>query len=269
MRIETQTEFEVWLDSNFWLEDAIINTLELYPKTVSANGSEEPPSKVRLGCALQVGGSYEAGKTRWMRDIEIIAQGVKHYSIGLAEGFIVGNCCQGIEIINVEQGVGFTLDVPGILKLVCTSIDALQYPDREELVEPWHSSNEFFARATLQTYPPPADWVTHFHRRGWDVVWRYHYGDERAIEEVPVDYTGWFLQLRSRLNENPQGLFFQHCQLERETFSLHLVNYDQALQRLWIEAGKYVATFPELSISCGNTTMNQAEWLAHLAQFDT
>lgn len=93
--------------------------------------------------------------------------------------------------------------------------------------------------------------------------------NERVLERVPIDYTGWFLQVRSRLHENPQGLFFQHCQLEGEKFSLHLVNYDEALQQLWIEAGKYVATFPELSISCGNTTMDQEEWIAYLAQFDT
>jgi hypothetical protein len=35
MRIETQTEFETWLDSNFWLRDVLINDLEPYPKTTS------------------------------------------------------------------------------------------------------------------------------------------------------------------------------------------------------------------------------------------
>jgi hypothetical protein len=111
--------------------------------------------------------------------------------------------------------------------------------------------------------------MNHFHKQGWDVVWRYYYSEEQALDRVPVDYTGWFIQLRSRLDENLQGLFFRHCQLEGERFSLSLYNRDPALQGLWIEAGKYVATFPEVSISCGNTTMNQVEWLTHLAQFDT
>jgi hypothetical protein len=267
MRIETQTEFEAWLESNFWLHDVLINALEPYPRTTSENGGELP-SQVKLVGTLQVGGSYRAGETRWMRDIEIVVQGIKSYCIDWEEGFIAGNCCQGIELIEVEQGLGFTLDVPGILQVVCTSIEALQYPDREELVEPWFSSDDFFANAILQTVPTPEDWMNHFHKQGWDVVWRYYYSDEQALDRVPVDYTGWFVQLRSRLDENPQGLFFRHCQLEGERFSLSLRNYDPALQGLWIEAGKYVATFPEVSISCGNTTMNQVEWLAHLAQFD-
>jgi hypothetical protein len=266
VKIETQTEFERWLDANFWLENAIIYVLEPYPKHGSGY---EPPSEIRLNFTLQVEGSYEAGKTRWIRDIEITAQGLKDYFIEWDERFVPGHCCQGLEIINVEQGVGFTLDTPGAVQVVCASLEVLQSPDREEIVKPWFNDREFIVRATLQKLPTPEDWVNHFHRQGWEMVWRYHHGDEQALEKVPTDYTGWFLQLRSRLNENSQGLFFYHCRLEGERVSLHLVKYDEALQKLWIEAGKYIATFPEVSITCGNVTMSQVEWLAHLAQCDT
>ena len=145
----------------------------------------------------------------------------------------------------------------------------MQHPDREEIIQPWFSSTDFSAYAVLQRLPTPEDWINHFHNQGLDVVWRYHYSGEQLLERVPADYTGWFLQLRSRLDENPQGLFFNHCRLEREKFSLNLYNYDPVLQEVWVVAGKYVAAFPEVSICCGNTTMNQTEWLTHLAQFNT
>ncbi len=267
MRIETQAGFEKWLDSNFWLHDVQINALQPYPKTVSQN--HEPPNCVKLICALQVGGSYKAGETRWIRNIEIIAQEVRSYFIDWEEGFVAGNCCQEIELIKVEQGLSFTLDVPGTLQVTCASLDILQHPDREEIVQPWFSSTDFFAHAVLQRLPTPEDWMNHFHQQGWDVAWRYYYSGEQALESVPADYTGWFLQLRSRLDENPQGLFFKHCQLEGDQFSLSLYNYDPVLQGVWVEAGKYVAAFPKVSIWCGNTIMSQTEWLAHLAQFDT
>ena len=102
----------------------------------------------------------------WIRNIEIIAKDVKDYSISFESVFTKGYCCQGIELIEVKQGLGL----------------------------------------------------------------------------VPTDYTGWFIQLRSRLNENPQGLFFQHYQLKENKLSLHLRNLDDASHQLWVEAGKYVAT---------------------------
>jgi hypothetical protein len=267
MRIETQAEFEAWLEANFWLEDVLINALEPHPKTVSENC--EPPSYVQLVCALQVEGSLRAGEARSIRDIEITAQGVRSYFIDWEDGFVAGNCCQGIELIEGEPGLVFTLDVPGTLQVACASLEILQHPDREEIVQPWYSSTHFSAYAVLQRLPTPEDWLSHFHKQGWDVVWRYHYSGEQVLERVPVDYTGWFLQLRSRLDENPQGLFFKHCQLEGDQFSLNLYNYDPALQGLWVEAGKYVAAFPKVTIWCGNTIMNQTQWIAHLAQFDT
>ena len=267
MQIETQSEFEAWLDANFWLHDVVINDLEPHPKTVSEN--REPPNCVKLMCALQVDGNYRAGETQRIRNIEIIAQEVKSYFINWEEGFVAGNCCEGIELMAVEQGLSFTLDVPGILKVSCASLDILQHPDREEIIQPWFSSTDFSAYAVLQRLPAPEDWINHFHNQGLDVVWRYHYSGEQSLERVPADYTGWFLQLRSRLDEHPQGLFFNHCQLEREKFSLNLHNYDPVLQEVWVAAGKYVAAFPEVSICCGNTTMNQTEWLTHLAQFNT
>ena len=188
MRIETQAEFEAWLDSNFWLHDVVINSLEPHPKTVSDN--REPPNSVKLMCALQIDGSYRAGETQRIRNIEIIAQEVKSYFIDWEEGFVAGNYCEGIELMEVEQGLSFTLDVPGILgvadlryehknfrtifrylerflhplnqqrrilQVSCASLDILQHPDREEIIQPWFSSTDFSAHAVLQRLPTPED----------------------------------------------------------------------------------------------------------------
>ena len=267
MKINNKAEFGVWLDSNFWLEDAIINTLKPHPRLTTENDNKYP-NQVKLIFTLQVEGSLQAGEKRWVRDIEIIARDLQNYSISFENGFIEGYCCQGIELIEVKEGIGFTLNVPGILKVICNQIEVSQSSDREEIVKPWFNPNEFFAYAILGRLPTPEDWLNQLREKNLDVVWRYYYSEEIASARIPKDYTGWFIQLRSRLDENPQGLFFQHCQLTGEKLSLHLRNCDNVSHRLWIEAGKYVATFPEVTISCGNTTMSKTKWLAYLAQFD-
>jgi hypothetical protein len=65
MRIETQTEFEAWLESNFWLHDVLINALEPHPKTISEN-SGEPPSQVKL---VGIAGDRNIRTLRFSRNV--------------------------------------------------------------------------------------------------------------------------------------------------------------------------------------------------------
>lgn len=154
--IKNQTQFESWLDCNFWLEDVIINILEYLPKTFD---DSKIPTQVSLQLSLQVGGSITAGETRWIREIEIIAEDITDYSIDLPKEFIPGNCCEGIELIPVSQGIGFTLDVPGTLRIVCKTLQISQQEDREEIVESWLSDTEFFVTVQSSQLPTPEDWI--------------------------------------------------------------------------------------------------------------
>ena len=165
MRINNKAEFEAWLDSNFWLEDAIINTLKPYPRLTTKNNNEHH-NQVELIFTLQVRGSLQAGEKRWVRDIKIIAKDVQDYSISFKNGFIEGHFCQRVELFEVEQGLVFSLDVPEILQVICTFLEVQQSLDREEIVKPWFNSNEFFAYAIRDRLPTPKDWIDYLHRKG-------------------------------------------------------------------------------------------------------
>ena len=86
--------------------------------------------------------------------------------------------------------------------------------------------------------------------------------------QVPAnDYSGWFLQLSTRLNENSQGLFFKYCSHQQDKFSMCLQLLDSEVQELWIMAGKYLARFPGAMFSCGNSNMGVEDWRAYLDRF--
>lgn len=261
MHINTKSELKSWLDANFWLEDLVLETIEPLPVAIPQEGNALPKN-VKLVGKLHVGGSYKAGEICWVRDIVITAKGVKSYSIS-SEGFLKEYCCDGIDLVEADE-LGILLDVPGNLKIVCTSFDVSQHSDKQEKVKRWLSTTEFCVHATRSTLPTPADWVSHLNQRGWDAVWRYYCSDEQTLKQVPLDYTGWFLQLRSRLFHNSQGLFFSSCKIENGQLSMSLHNYDSVLRGLWVDAGKYIATFPDVIVLCGNATMDKSEWLSYL-----
>ena len=141
--------------------------LELLPETFD---DYKIPTQVRLRFSLQIGGSITAGETRWIREIEITAEDIIDYSIDLPEEFIPGNCCEGIELIHVSQGIGFILDIPQTLRIACKTLQIRQQEDREEIVEPWFSNTEFFVTVQSSQLPTPEDWIVWFQSHGFDVV---------------------------------------------------------------------------------------------------
>jgi hypothetical protein len=264
MIIEDQSQLDSWLDTCFGLEDVIIKSLDPAPQEP---GDLEKSLRVCMQFSLQVGGGIMAGETRLIRDIEIIAEAIEDYSISRAEGFIPGNCCAGVELIDVTQGIGFTLDVPEILKVVCKTLHIEEQEDREEIVAPRLSKTEFRLTARSPQLPTPDQWIAVLRAQGFDVVWRYIYSDQRLPSQVPSDdYSGWFLQLRTRLNENHAGLFFKFCSCKQEQLSMTLELLDSEIQEIWIAAGRYLARLPDVKVFCGNSELGKEDWLAYLNQ---
>jgi hypothetical protein len=271
MRIETQAELKVWLDSNFRSRGALIRSLTPYPAASSTDETSKRPlgcggNPVKIVCTLQVAGGKNAGEIRRVRDVEIVAQGIKNYFIEWDEKFCTDNPGT-FELVADNRGIGFVLNAPGPIHIVCTWLEVLQSPDREEVIESQFSPDNFSACSILPAATTPKDWIDYFQSKDLDVVWRYLGGNEYPLDLVPANYAGWFLQLRSQLNEDKRGLYFSECQWRENRFFLHLYNY--AALKLWVEAGKYLATFPEIFILCGNVKMDSAEWLTYLTQFDT
>jgi hypothetical protein len=168
----------------------------------------------------------------------------------------------------VAQGIGFTLDVPEILKVVCKTLRIKEQQDREEIVAPWLSKTTFHMTARSTQLPTPEQWIVHLQAQGFDAVWRYAHSDQRLPSRVPADdYSGWFLQLRTRLNENHAGLFFRFCSCKQDQLSMSLELMDSEIQELWIAAGKYLARLPDVKVFCGNSELGKEDWLAYLDQW--
>lgn len=263
VRILNQVQFDSWLEANYWLEDAFIDELAPVP---SVEG-RPAPAEVGLSFRMQIAGGYAAGDVRRMRHLRLTAMGVSEYSIVVATGFAAGHCSQGAEAVDVPGKIGFAFDAPAEVRLVCDAID-VEHHETEEVIEPHYSDRSFYAVASEGTLPTPAEWLRWFRGRGQDVVWRYYASEEVPPCSVPQqNYSGWFLQHRERLNEDPKGLFFFSGRQNEHGFELQISNYtrytnsrsDQLV--LWKIATDYIASLPAVTLRCGNAVLTPNKWL--------
>ena len=262
MILHNQIQFDSWLEENFWLDDAFID--ELYPVPSIEGGPA--PAEARLSFRMQIAGGYAAGDLRRVRCLRLRANNVSEYSISEAAGFAPGHCCEGAEAIDVQGKIGVTFDAPAKVRLVCETIDVEQN-ETEEVVEPYYSDRDFYAVASEGTLPSPSEWLRWYESHGLAVVWRYYASEEVPSEKVPQqNYSGWFLQLRDLLNEDPQGLFFFSGRQNAQGFVLQISNYSSSQTwaagrpNLWKFAADYIASLPAVTLRCGNATLTPDEW---------
>ena len=118
--IENITQYIKWLDDNYWLDDVIIEDIQLLPHNLKPN---EIPKRINLKCKMQLSGSYKAGEIRTIREYNIIFNDVKEYS--LSGKYIKENCCEGVEEFDHRNGIIFNIFVPGNLLIACDTIEII------------------------------------------------------------------------------------------------------------------------------------------------
>ena len=260
--IKNIEQYKSWLDDNFWLDDVIVESLELLPNNINQIGN---PHEIKLKCFMQITGSYRAGENRTIRKYDLIFKGIKEYS--LSGKFIKGNCCEGVEDFDEAKDLVFNLFVPGNLLIICENIEILTQLDIEEKVPHWLSDSDFTVDIEGLNLPIPQMWIEYLKNKKLDVVWRYYSGDSKKPHEIPQDdFTGWYLQLRNRININPEGLFFFTCKIKDSGFYFHLSNKDLEITEIFVAIGEIITelNYSKIKIECGNAFLKVDEWLSHI-----
>src|SRR5690606_31312329 len=69
--------------------------------------------------------------------------------------------------------------------------------------------------------PKPIFWLNELYRRGHDVVLRMIGESEFNLEQVSqTDYSGYLIQLKTRLDKNPMGILVQDTKFNQRTFTV-------------------------------------------------
>lgn len=172
-------------------------------------------------------------------------------------------------MIQAAAGFGFVLDVPTPVRLVAGAFDCARLPDITETVPPLTTDNGLAAMARRAGLPSPAEWVRALAGEGVAVAWRTYGGLTRPVDDVPPDYTGWFLERPARLREHDGGVFFRYAGHDRQLVTLDVERWD-ADDRLWLALCRSVTRmFPDGEFTSGNCRFTADQWSTRLrTRFD-
>ena len=256
--LESQTQFDVWLDDNHGLHDASVTAITPLP------GGASLPETVTVTFRFQIAGGYAAGDERTIRTITLTAHGIREFALD-PYGWHPNNCAEGIDLLDVADGVGFEIDVPAPFQLAADRFEIVSSSDTTERVPEWLSNTEFNVVSSSKVPPTPSEWLACFQSAGHNVTWRYYAGDERSPSQVPQDaYSGWFIQFHDRLTDATGGLLFDWCSIRDDGYSINIRLDDLACRELWIIAGRFLSELPSTTIRCGNATLSANVFQSHL-----
>ena len=260
--IKTIDDFEKWLSENHWFADGRLQAYDPFPLLPSSPS----PSEATIELAYQIKGNYKAYSKAVYRVFKLNLKGLKEYHIPEEGSLIPDHCMEGVELIESNQHIGFTLDVPLNFTIVCSEIIIEQLPDLIETVKPWLSDREVYAEVSERTLPKPEDWINLFKQKGHDVVWHIYSCESKDVNEVPVEkYEGWYLQTKTDLNLHHQGIFFFSCKNEKHGFRIQIQNQG-ASKELWHSAMIILGEFNNVEIHSGNCEFTGQKWLDNLNQ---
>lgn len=256
-RLENNAELARWLDANTRFENARI--LEL------SDQDQKQKGRLRIWLSLELNTTQYAGESKRLRDYTLTAEGVTSPALGEWLDFVPGTYSPPLELLNVPEGLGFRLEVPGELVLRCEALTIESHDERTEFVTPKLSRYEISMEVFEPNAPEPNDWVRRFAEQGIEVCWRAH-GDSAEVRlERESDCTGWLLQLRQRLELTEGGLLCTAC---RKTDAGWLVEWsmldDNDDETLWTTMQRVLGQFAEGRIRCGNCVLSTEEWQTYV-----
>lgn len=258
-RIESAEELEQLFDEFAWFQDGSCPSLA--PPPNSAN----TPQQVELVLRDMGTGGINAGDLRTYMTLRLVGTGVREWSFtGEAFHHAAEHCMEGVDTIDTSAGFGLTVDVPTLVRLVADVVEYERLPEVTEANPPWTIDREFSVTARRADRPSPAEWVTALATQGVDVAWRVYGGPAHPTERVPTDYTGWFLERLSRLDEHDGGVFMAYTGERAPWVAVVLERYG-ADDDLWLAARRTVAhMFPDGEFRSGNCRFTAAQWMDQL-----
>jgi len=247
----TAAKFREWLDSHVEFNGSTLLDVQVDPPLISIGFDTVP--------------SYRANDLRKIRSFTIYPEGSDIDLTSLYVLFETGPAeilIDNIETAADDEKIALRLHFLG-------GADAVILADTYCIEEnpplrvrrlPWISETELYLEFPGEL-PRPEFWIRSLRERGHDVCFRYSWGDERTPEQIPYpDYSGWFLQMRNRLQDHSEGIFFFHVKKEEGVTRFHFDNRDPQLQKVWLDLCKIVATFPRVQVHSGNCEFSGKAW---------
>jgi hypothetical protein len=121
--------------------------------------------------------------------------------------------------------------------------------------------------ATFKTseIPKPSFWLNELSKRGHDVVLRMIGELESNLENVSqTDYSGYLIQLKSRLTKEPMGILIKEMKFNNGAFDLDFQLYDKKLAAMFIDIGLILSERNEVTIKTGNVEFSSSEWKTYV-----
>lgn len=251
--VKSNAELERWLREHTWFEDALVVALSPDPTTGSA------PDSIRLVMGDLVSTSHVAGTEQRIQDYALTATAIRRSTLGPGLEFAPGNCGEGIEVVETDDGVAFRIDVPGVLEIACGSLLIEPLGVRSERVQPWISDREFGATIPGVPVPSPQQWVAWFRETGREVCWRMYGGEAREHPADRGEYEGWYLQEPAKVGETSGGIFFFVCRVRDGALILQWQRGETS-NEVWRAAQRVLALLEPARVWCGNCEFTGAEW---------
>ncbi|HEY9756899.1 MAG TPA: hypothetical protein V6C97_17160 [Oculatellaceae cyanobacterium] len=264
MEITNTAELKKWLEERNWLHDAqVTNVSSLLDHSESDKMS--PSSSVEV---QRISGSYWAGEEETFERSKITGYGVTKW-----------NCSNLEEILDYSIGCADIAEEAELLRFCIDdnlTIECRQLViDRIELqtskVRPSLSTREARVRVAGQNFINPPEWIDLFEQVDVSVGFR-RLGDVLvAVNDVPIDYTGWFLQHSDRVADTKCGLMFSYATVKDGDFLVSFEMWSPSedyAAPLWDALVRVIAKLPHSAVRCGNCRFSGKEWLLALENGD-
>lgn len=165
------------------------------------------------------------------------------------------------ECIEVKEGISFRLDIPTPVTVVCSDVQVEELP----LIEDFAPPGRFSLTVSGQALPSPHEWLGWLNGQHQDVAWHMYRGGPEEVDKVPPNYTGWFLQTRSKLEQkkrypHQEGVFISECKSQESGFWIQIQNYGASAE-LWWAVHIIVGQFQDAVIQCGDCDFSGTDWL--------
>jgi len=257
--IDNIDDFEIWLNDNYGFEDRYVNEI----KTQRNQNGGIDSVELRLG--YQIKGTYQGGTPITLKEYIIKGRNVKLWTFNEETSYNPDNCIERLDVIDNCDGIGFEFSGPELIRLICGTITIEGPFFKETVSKPWVSEREVFIHTKDMIIPEPIEWIKWLLELGFDVSWRYCYGEAKDVEKVPYpNYSGWFIQETYKIPETQFGIFFMHIGFNNNKTSLHLIKYEDTCEKLWDAVIKIFAIKSNVEILSGNCRFNGKQWLEYL-----
>lgn len=253
---ERTSDFEVWLDENYWFEDGYVSQITTHKNADLV--------EIRIG--YQIEGTLEGGTSITLKEYIIKASKVKLWTFNDETIFNPDNCISGIDIIDDCTGIGIEIDVPELIKLICESITVEGPFLKKSIRKPWVSERDVFFYIKEGQIPKPSEWIQWLAEMGFNVSWRHGGSEAKIVEGVPYpDYAGWFLQETHKIPTTQFGILFTNIGFDKGKVSLSIKKYDDHIDELWNALNKALSKkVYKIEVLCGNCRFNGSEWIEYL-----